>query len=87
LSFDERGEYQGYDRSSPLATQLGKRDVLRALQLPRPVLAVGDGSTDAAMAPEADIFAAFTGFVRREPVVAMADSELRSFDDLLELVL
>jgi phosphoserine phosphatase len=87
LSFDERGEYRGYDRSSPLATQLGKRDVLRALRLPRPLLAVGDGSTDAAMAPEADTFAAFTGFVRREPVVAVADSELRSFDDLLELVL
>jgi hypothetical protein len=34
-----------------------------------------------------DSFAAYTGFVRREPVVAVADRELRSFHDLLQLVL
>jgi hypothetical protein len=34
-----------------------------------------------------DTFAAFTGFVRREPVVAAADCELHSFDELLDLVL
>ena len=87
VDFDSRGEYQDYDRSSPLTTHHGKADVLRALSLPRPLLAVGDGATDAAMAPVADAFAAFTGFVRRERVVAVADSELRSFNDLLELVL
>jgi phosphoserine phosphatase len=87
LLFDERGEYAGFDTASPLATQLGKAALVRALALPRPLLVVGDGSTDAATIPVADAFAAYTGFVRREPVVAVADSELRSFDDLLELVL
>lgn len=87
LYFGEGGEYRDYDRSSPLATQHGKLDVLRALSLPRPLLAVGDGSTDAAMSAEADAFAAFTGFVRREAVVAVADLELHSFDELLETVL
>lgn len=86
VHLDERGEYQDYDSSSPLTTQNGKSDLLRALSLPRPLLAVGDGSTDAAMAPVADYFAAFTGFVRREAVVAAARSEVRTFDDLLELV-
>lgn len=87
LILDERGEYAGFDASSPLVTQHGKADVVRALALPRPLLVVGDGSTDAATIPVADAFAAFTGFVRREPVVAVAHSELRSFADLLELVL
>lgn len=87
VEFDARGEYAGFDSASPLVTQHGKMDVVRALSLPRPLLAVGDGSTDAALLPVVDAFAAFTGFVRREAVVAVADSELRSFHDLLELVL
>ena len=46
---------------------------------------VGDGATDVAMRREADWFAAFTGVVRREAVVAAADSVLASFDELLAL--
>lgn len=87
LDFDSRGEYAGFDCASPLITQHGKADVVRALSLPRPLLAVGDGSTDAALLPVVDSFAAFTGFVRREPVVAVADNEVRSFNELLQLVL
>jgi len=37
--------------------------------------------------PVADAFIAFTGFVRREPVVAGADAVVNSFDQLVELVL
>ena len=86
VAFDEAGAYAGYDRASPLATQAGKRTLVESLALPRPALAVGDGSTDAAMRPAVDAFAAFTGFVRREPVVRAADIELASFDELAELV-
>lgn len=87
VHFDSRGEYVGFDGASPLITQHGKADVARALSLPRPLLAVGDGSTDAALLPVVDLFAAFTGFVRREPVVAVAGTEVRSFNELLQLVL
>ena len=87
VDFDSRGEYAGFDCTSPLITQNGKADIVRAISLPRHTLAVGDGSTDAAMLPVVDSFAAFTGFVRREPVVAVADNELRSFNELLQLVL
>ncbi|HEY9449914.1 MAG TPA: HAD-IB family phosphatase [Gemmatimonadaceae bacterium] len=87
MYFNEHGEYDGYDASSPLTTHDGKEDVVRALSLARPILAVGDGATDSAMAAAADSFAAYTEFVRREQVVAAADRVLRSFDDLLELVL
>ncbi len=87
LRFDSRGRYAGFDERSLLTTQGGKAEVVRELALPRPLLAVGDGSTDAALLPVVDSFAAFTAFVRREAVVAVAHHELRAFTDLLELVL
>jgi phosphoserine phosphatase len=58
-----------------------------SLQLPRRILAVGDGVTDIAMRPAVDAFAAFTGFVHRSEVADLADTTITSFDQLLELVL
>ena len=92
---DMGGGYYAFDAGSPLATQHGKRDVadrmvagaLGAPPLPRPVLAVGDGSTDLAMKPAVDAFAAFVGVARRDAVVRGADHVLESFDALVELVL
>lgn len=68
---------------SLLTTQAGKADVVRALALPRPVLAVGDGATDLAMAPAVDAFAAYIGFVRRDAVVAGAALVFDSFASLV----
>lgn len=91
IRFDANGEYAGFDTRSPLTTQAGKVAVVgRAIdegRLPRPVLAVGDGSTDIAMAEAADAFAAFTAFARRDAVVRAAAFELRSFDELLKRVI
>ena len=81
------GEYAGYDTTSPMTTSGGKQHVVDALRLPRRLVAVGDGATDLAIKPVADAFAAFTGFVRRDPVVAGADVVLDSFEQLAELVL
>jgi phosphoglycolate phosphatase-like HAD superfamily hydrolase len=61
--------------------------VVRGLALPRPVIAVGDGATDAALRTVVDTFAAYTGFVHRDAVVRAADRVLNSFDELLEVVL
>ena len=87
VRFDVAGSYAGHDVASPLTTAEGKRDVVASLDLPRPTLVVGDGATDLAARPAADAFAAFTGFVRREPVVAAADHVLGDFARLTELVL
>jgi phosphoserine phosphatase len=87
LRFGEGGEYAGYDARSPLATATGKLAVVRSLDLPAPALAVGDGATDLAMRPAVAAFAAYTGFVRREAVVARADVQLSTVSDLMELVL
>jgi phosphoserine phosphatase len=84
---DDVGEYETYDAHSPMTTAEGKRGVVASLGLPRRLVAVGDGATDLAIKPVADAFVAFTGFVRREPVVAGADAVVESFDQLVELVL
>ena len=84
---DDRGAYETYDAHSPMTTAEGKRSVVAALHLPRRLAAVGDGATDLAIRPVADAFIAFTGYVRREPVVAGADAVVESFDQLVELVL
>lgn len=84
---DAEGCYIGWDSSSPLATRAGKPVVVRGLDLPGPVLAVGDGITDLAIRTTGATFAAFVGFVRRDPVVQGADHVIASFDELITLVL
>ena len=87
LYFDDRGDYAGFDDTSLLARQYGKRDMIANLGLTAPVLAVGDGITDSEIAEVADAFAVYTGFIRRESVIARADHVLESFDQLRELVI
>jgi phosphoserine phosphatase len=84
---DADGRYLGFDATSPLATAHGKHDVARLLELPRRIVALGDGATDLAMRPAVDVFAAFVGYARRDAVVAGADLVVESFDQLVELVL
>lgn len=87
ICFDRSGKYAGWETKSPLAVTGGKSVVVRALHLPGPILAVGDGSTDLALKSIGAEFAAFTGFARRTGVVAGADHVLDSFDRLPALVL
>ena len=90
IRFDERGEYVSFDESSPLARNGGKPEVVRALDLAHPRLAIGDGSTDLELRtsdpPAVDTFVAFTGVARRAPVVAAADHVVSSLTDLLDIV-
>ena len=87
LRFEPDGSYAGFDPLSPLACAGGKPTVARTLGLKAPVLAVGDGSTDAELKPCVDAFAAFTGVARRESVVAVADYVITRFAELPPLVL
>lgn len=87
IRFAADGSYQGFDPMSPLACAGGKPRIAQTLGLPGPVLAVGDGSTDAELKPCVDAFAAFTGVARRESVVAVADYIITEFAELPSLVL
>lgn len=84
---DSLGSYVDFDRTSPLSRADGKCEVVAALGLPAPRLAVGDGISDAALRSVTGTFAVFTGFVRRQPVIELAQHECGSFTDLLDLVL
>ena len=91
LRFDDAGNYVDFDRSSPLTTQPGKPVLVTALiedgRLPRPVLAVGDGATDAKLVGVVNRFVAYTGFARRANVVRVADGEVASFLELAQIVI
>jgi Phosphoserine phosphatase len=88
--FTESGNYAGFNAESPLTQNGGKATVVRGLGLPRPILAVGDGLTDAELRtidpPAVDAFAAYTGVVERAPVVRVADYTIRSFEELPALM-
>jgi phosphoserine phosphatase len=85
--FGRDGEYTGFDERSPLTRQNGKRAMVKDMALKSPVLAVGDGMTDCEIRPVVDSFAAFTGFMKRDPVVERADYIIENFDQLRALVL
>lgn len=85
---DATGRFTMFDGEQWLATQTGKPRVVASLELPRPILVVGDGITDAALrGVQGATFAAFTGVVRRDAVVAQADHVLTSLDEVLPLVM
>lgn len=76
LDFNADGSYRDFDRASPMTRSGGKRDWINAndARLPRHRLIVGDGVTDLETRPVVDAFAVYTGVVRREAVVAAADT-------------
>jgi hypothetical protein len=84
IDFDEKGGYAGFDMEHPCTRNLGKRTVVSGIDLPLPSLIIGDGMTDAEVKPAVDAFAAFTGAVRREKILALADFELTSFSQLFD---
>ena len=94
LHFTPSGEYAGFDTQSPLARRGGKSLVVLQAALPQPVLAVGDGSTDAELRTmkfagrhAVAAFAAFIGVAARPSVVAVADYVISRFDELPPIAL
>ena len=85
LIYDVEGRVTGVDDANSLSHADGKPKVIAALNLPRPIVMVGDGWNDAEvkLAGAADRFYAYTEIARREKVVAVADAEAPSMDELL----
>jgi HAD superfamily phosphoserine phosphatase-like hydrolase len=83
------GAYSSFDAGSPLTRQDGKALLFHRIKgtLPQPILHVGDGATDAVVRGVVDAFAVYTGFVKRDAVVKVADVVVPSFDELQQLVL
>ena len=85
LIYDAEGRVTGVDEANPLSHENGKPTVIKALGLRGPVVMVGDGWNDAEvkLGGAADRFYAFTEIARRDKVVAVADGEAKSIDELL----
>ncbi|MBU1346115.1 MAG: phosphoglycerate dehydrogenase [Alphaproteobacteria bacterium] len=85
LIYDAEGRVTGVDDANPLSEENGKPKVIKALGLTGPVVMVGDGWNDAEvkLGGAADRFYAFTEIARRDKVVAVADGEAKSIDELL----
>lgn len=94
VTFARDGQYTGFDAASPLTRRWGKPTLLHHLALDRPLLAIGDGSTDAELKtytvggrPQVDAFAAFVGVANRPSVVRVADYVVHRFADLPSIVM
>jgi phosphoserine phosphatase len=87
VEYDDSDTAVGVVAAAPLARRGGKPLVVGALHLPRPVLSVGDGATDAELAEVVDRFVAFTGVVRRATVIARASGDVASFAALTPIVI
>jgi phosphoserine phosphatase len=89
--YADGGEYKGFDADSPMTRNGGKAEMVRSLSLPKPILGVGDGITDlevrTAVPPAVDAFAAYTGVIDRAVVTSAADYVIRTFEELLPIVL
>lgn len=80
LTFHPDGSYGGFETSSPLARNGGKREMLHAWRgsMSGAVMFVGDGVTDLETIDVADVFVAYAGVVERSAVTAAADVVVRS---------
>ena len=85
LTYDADGRVTGVDDANPLAHADGKSKAIASLNLPHPIVMVGDGWNDAEvkLSGAADRFYAYTEVVRRPKVVEVADAEAPSMDELL----
>jgi D-3-phosphoglycerate dehydrogenase / 2-oxoglutarate reductase len=82
---DGNGGIVGHDESRHLSKAGGKVRQVAALNLPRPVIVIGDGYTDYEIraAGKADEFWAFCENVNRPSVTKHADKILKSFDEVV----
>ena len=87
IEYNDHGVAVAARRDAALARRGGKPLVVSSLALLRPMLAVGDGATDAELAPIVDCFLAFTGVARRTSVVERAADEVTDFASLTPIVL
>jgi D-3-phosphoglycerate dehydrogenase len=87
--YDAKGVITGFDDTALLSKPKGKVAQVAALELPGPIIMIGDGFTDYEVRASglADEFWAFTQHVSRPSVVQRADRVLESFEDVETLAL
>lgn len=85
FTYNDKEEVTGFDASNPLSEHKGKVKLMKELSLDGEVVVIGDGYTDYEIreAGYAKTFFAFTENIKREKVLAKADVEANSFEEIL----
>lgn len=86
LTFDELGNYCGFDKDIPLWKEKGKNQVIKELPTQGKTILVGDGMSDAEARDVVDTFIGFGGVSIREKVKEYADYYITDIQDLLPIV-
>lgn len=86
IRFDALGAYLRYDEESPLTSGIGKRSVIEALDVERPLLVAGERASDFAIRGAAELFVSFAGPATRETTPGSADLTIGSFNELASIV-
>ena len=90
IYFNQQGEYEGFDKTSPLVNKGGKGKISREIteQYGGSVL-IGDGSNDAEAKSEVELFIGYGGAAKRQKVMDVSEIyiECNSFAPLLPILL
>ena len=80
--YDDRGYIVGYDTNNPLCRSYGKPNVIKNLNIDKPIIMVGDGYNDYQVKEQglSELFIAYTEHQHREKIVKLADISADSFD-------
>lgn len=90
IDFDARGNYQDFDRQSPLVRSGGKGELVQQLKSQYPtIMYVGDGANDLDAKPHVARFVGYGGITFRESILAHSDFYIQSLSlaSLLALAL
>lgn len=84
--WSEDDQVIGFDDRNPLSQKQGKIRLLQTLNLPKPLVVLGDGFTDAEIkeAGVADRFYLYAEHIHRVHLESIADAVIHSLDDFLE---
>jgi len=89
ITFDESGNYTGFDSDEPTSADQGKPKALTMIKAEKgyeTMIMVGDGATDAQAKPPADAFIGYGGVVTRDAVKAKACWFVRDFETMIDIV-
>ena len=88
--FNQKGEYTGFDKSSPLVRAHGKTRIVKQInkEYGKSVL-IGDGKNDIEAADELELFIGYGGAVKREKILEASEIyiECNSFAPIIPILM
>ena len=88
FTLNNKKQISGFNKNNPLSKAKGKIEVVKNLNLKGKKIVVGDGYTDYEIVKykQADLFFAYTEFVKRDEIVNLANKELKNFSQIINYI-